>query len=306
MTYAKSRDGYDGGTAGGASVAGVAGVADARAEFELASAAAERLRREGFDEALAVVQTGSGIPMPVLAGHASIPWTAIDGMPRATAPGHRGAFHFGTCRGAPTLVIEGRLHGYEGHPGAHVIRPIRVVGLLGVRRAILTNASGGVREGLRAGDIVRVTDHVNMMGWDALTGPHDPRWGDRFVVLAGRCHDARLGALADAAAGALGTPLAKGVYAGVHGPSFETAAQVRAFRALGIDVCGMSTVPELTAAAQLGMRTLVLSFVANPAGVVADGMTAEAEVLEAGQRMGTRLTGIVEAVLARIGAGEDV
>lgn len=277
---------------------------DHRVEHDLASAAAARLRAEGFGGARAVVQTGSGIPMPALTGVRTLPWTEIEGFPRATAPGHRGAVHHGLCRGVPVLVLEGRLHLYEGHEPAHVVRPIRAVGLLGVRTAILTNASGGVRAGLRAGDIVHVTDHVNLMGADPLAGIHDPRFGDRFVVLAGRSHDAALAAITDAAAAALGIPIAKGVYGAVQGPSFETAAQVRFLRTAGVDVCGMSTVPELTAAAQLAMRTLVLSLVANPAGQVQAGMSAEAEVLETGQRTGARLARLIEEIVARLPEGD--
>ncbi|MCE9634938.1 MAG: purine-nucleoside phosphorylase [Planctomycetes bacterium] len=275
---------------------------DHRAEYDLAAAAAARLASEGFDGALAVIQTGSGIPMPHLTGAHSLPWTAIEGLPRATAPGHRGAIHHGLCRGVPVLVLEGRLHCYEGHEPAHVIRPIRVAGLLGVKRAILTSATGGVDPLLRAGDIVRVRDHLNLMGFDALTGIHDPRFGDRFVVLAGRAHDPDLADLADAAARKLGIALAVGVYAAVHGPSFETQAQVCFLRTAGADVVGMSTVPEITAAAQLGMKTLVLSLVANPAGVVQAGQSAESEVLETGHSHGPRLTQLVEEIVRRIGA----
>lgn len=272
---------------------------DHRAEHDLASAAASRLRSEGFDGAECVIQTGSGIPMPVLTSVQSLPWSEIQGFPRASAPGHRGSIHHGLLRGVRVIILEGRLHVYEGHEPAHVVRPLRAVGLLGVRTAILTNASGGVRADLRAGDVLRVTDHVNLMGFDPTTGIHDPRFGDRFVVLAGRSHDPGLGAIADASAAALGIPLAKGVYGGVHGPSFETPAQVRCLRTLGVDVCGMSTVPEVVAATQMGMRTLVLSLVANPAGRVQDGQTAESEVLSMGHRAGTRLMRIVEETVAR-------
>ena len=276
---------------------------DHRAEYDLASAAASRLRAEGFGGAAAVIQTGSGIPLPDLAERRTLLWADIDGFPRATAPGHRGALHHGLCRGVPVLVLEGRLHAYEGHEPAHIVRPIRALGLLGVGTAILTNASGGIRAGLRAGDIVQVRDHVNLMGFDPLTGTHDPRFGDRFVVLAGRAYDPGLGALAAQAARDLGIPLAQGVYAGVHGPSFETEAQVRFLRTIGADVVGMSTVPEVTAASQLHMRTLVFSLVANPAGVVQPGLTAEAEVLAEGQRSGTPLMRLIQEVVARLGAG---
>jgi purine-nucleoside phosphorylase len=275
---------------------------DHRAEHDLARAAAERLRAEGFGGAKVVVQTGSGIAAPDLAGRRTLAWTDVPGMPHATAPGHRGAFHHGLCRGVPTLVLEGRLHVYEGHEPAHVVRPIRAAALLGVPCAVLTNASGGVRPGLRAGDIVRVRDHINLMGFDPLTGVHDPRLGERFVVLAGRAHDPALHQIATTAAAALGLPLADGVYAAVHGPSFETGAQVRFLRTIGADLVGMSTVPEVIALTQFGVRTLVLSMVANPAGEVAAGQTAEAEVLDAGKTHGARLTRLLEEIVARIGA----
>jgi purine-nucleoside phosphorylase len=275
---------------------------DHRAEHDLAAAAAARMRAEGFGDARVVIQTGSGIPAPELTARRTLPWTAIDGFPRATAPGHRGALHHGLCRGVPTLVLEGRLHHYEGHLPAHVIRPIRAVGLLGVRIAVLTNASGGVRTDLRAGDVLRVTDHLSFLGFDPLAGLHDPRLGDRFVVTRGRAHDPQLGALADEAAAALGMPLPRGVYAANHGPSFESAAQVGFLRTAGADVVGMSTVPELLAATQLGMRTLVLSLVANPAGAVEDGVTAEAEVLQVARGAGPKLARLLEEIVARIGA----
>jgi purine-nucleoside phosphorylase len=201
----------------------------------------------------------------------------------------------------PVLVLEGRLHVYEGHEPAHVVRPIRAVGLLGVRRALLANASGGVRADLRAGDLVLVRDHLNLMGLDPLTGVHDPRFGERFVVLAGRAHDPAMQALASAAAAALAIPLATGVYAALHGPTFETGAQVRFLRTAGADVVGMSTVPEVLAATQLGMKTLVLSLVANPAGVVQEGVSAADEVLDAGRAHGARLTRLLEEIVARLG-----
>lgn len=275
---------------------------DHHAEHDLAAAGAARLRAEGFGDAVAVIQTGSGIPAPELASRRTLAWKEIEGFPQATAPGHRGALHHGLCRGVPVLVLDGRLHHYEGHAPAHVVRPIRAVGLLGVKTAILTNASGGVRAGLRAGDLVRVTDHLNLLGFDPLAGSHDSRFGDRFVAVAGRAYDARLGAVADAAAAAIGVPLAHGVYAAVHGPSFETAAQVRFLRVAGADVVGMSTVPEVLAATQLGMRTLVFSLVANPAGEVQQGMSAEAEVLGVGRRAGAALARVVEETIVRLGA----
>jgi len=125
--------------------------ADHRDEFDLAAAAAKRLRDAGFGDALVAIQTGSGIAPPELTSRHTIAWADIPGFPRATAPGHRGAIHHGLCHGVPVLVLEGRLHLYEGHAPAEIVRPIRAIALLGVKNAILTNASGGVRETLRAG-----------------------------------------------------------------------------------------------------------------------------------------------------------
>lgn len=278
------------------------GPIDHREEYELASAAAQQLESAGFGDAVAVVQTGSGIAPPALTDRTSLPWSDIAGFPRATAPGHRGVLHHGRWGGVPVLVLQGRLHLYEGHAPAHVVRPIRALGLLGVPNVILTNATGGVRVGLDAGAVVRIADHVNLLGCDPLAGLHEPRFGERFPVTAGRAHDAHLGRLAHAAAEEAGVPLTDGVYGAVHGPSFETPAEVRRLRLLGVDVCGMSTVPEVLAANQMDRAVLVLSLVANPAGVVADGVSAETEVLETGAAHGARLMRIVEGVVARLGA----
>ncbi len=274
---------------------------DHREEYELALAAAGHLRSGGFGDAAVAVQTGSGLAPPALEERRTIVWDELPGMPPPTAPGHRGALHHGLLRGVPTIVLEGRLHAYEGWTPTEVVRPVRALGVLGVRRLVLTNAVGGVREDLRSGDVVRILDHLNLTGADPLGGIHDPRFGDRFVVTAGRSHDAELGRLADEVAAQLGIPLHRGVYAGVPGPTFETPAQVRMLRALGADVVGMSTVHEVAAATQLGMSVLVLSFVANPAGVVASGRTAEEEVLAAGGTLGDVVARLVEEVVARLG-----
>jgi len=276
-------------------------LTDHRAEYDLASAAAKRLRDAGFDGAVCAIQTGSGLRAPELTSRRTIEWVDIPGFPHATAPGHRGAIHHGLCGGVPVLVLEGRVHLYEGHAPNEVIRAIRAVGVLGVKCAILTNAAGGVRESLVAGDVVRVVDHVNLQRVDPLAGVNDPRFGDRFVVQAGRSHDRGLARFADESAAQIGVELKSGVYAALPGPTFETPAEVRMLRALGVDVVGMSTVPEILAATQLGMRTLVLSFVANPAGVVKDDTTAEAEVLATAASLGASVTRIVEGVVARIG-----
>jgi len=273
---------------------------DHRREYDLAASAAEQLRDAGFADAVAAIQTGSGIPMPTLDGVTSLNWREILGFPDATAPGHAGALHHGSVRGVPVIVIQGRLHGYEGHAPAQIVRPVRALGLLGVRNLLLSNATGGVREGWGAGTVVRIRDHVNLMGFDPLCGVPDPRFGERFPVTAGHAYDRRLAALADEVADEIGVALESGVYGGVTGPSFETPAEVERLRLYGIDVVGMSTVPEVLAANQMGLRTLVLSLVANPAGVVAEGTTAEEEVLAVAGRTGRALMDIFEGVVERL------
>jgi purine-nucleoside phosphorylase len=273
---------------------------DHRREYELASEAAQHLSEAGFGDAAAAIQTGSGIPVPDLDDATTIPWSEIPGFPSATAPGHRGALTHGRLRGVPVLVMEGRLHAYEGHAPAEIVRPVRAVGLLGVNVLLLTNAAGGVRPGLGAGTIVRVRDHVNLMGFDPLIGLHDPRFGERFPVTVGRAHDTGLADLAGVVADEIGVPLIDGVYAGLHGPSFETPAEVARLRGMGVDVVGMSTVPEVLAANQLRLRTLVLSLVANPAGEVAEGETAESEVLEVAGRTGGDVMRVLAGVVERL------
>lgn len=274
---------------------------DHRLEYDLVAGIAHELRVRGFDGADVAIQTGSGIAPPRLESTRVMHWDDLP-VPRSSAPGHEGTLLHGKLGERTVLVLEGRLHLYEGHAPAEVIRPVRALGLLGVKNLILTNATGGVREDLVAGDVVRVTDHVNLMGVDPLSGPPDERFGERFVVTAGRSHDPELAKLADQAAAEAGIEMSTGVYAGVHGPSFETPAEVRRLRALGADVCGMSTVPEILAATQLGMRILVLSLVANAAGVVADGASAAEEVLEVGLQTGERLMRVVEGVVKRLEA----
>jgi len=275
---------------------------DHRAEYELVSQTSAHLREAGFGSAVVAIQTGSGIRMPPLGAATTLAFGDVPGIAEATAPGHRGRLHHGLLSGVPVLVIEGRLHAYEGHEPAEVIRLVRAVGLLGVKRLILTNSSGGVREGLTAGTIVRVTDHINLMGFDPLRGVHDERWGPRFPVIAGRAYDAELAALSSEVATDLGIALDSGVYAVQHGPCFETAAEVRRLRMLGVDVTGMSTVPEVLAAAQLGLQTLVLSLVVNPAGEVAAGKTAAEEVVEVAAARSADLLRLITGIVERIGA----
>jgi purine-nucleoside phosphorylase len=173
-------------------------------------------------------------------------------------------------------VLQGRLHTYEGWTAAETAFPVRLLVTLGARIVVLTNASGGVREGLAPGDWLAVTDHLNLSGKNPLEGPNDPRIGPRFPDLS-RAYDPQLRAMLLRAADGAAVPLHEGVYAMMAGPSYETPAEIRMLRTLGADVVGMSTVPEVIAAVHLGARVACLSCVTNAAAGLG-GPLSHAEV----------------------------
>jgi len=216
------------------------------------------------------------------------------GLPATTVPGHAGRLVAGWLRGIPVLVQQGRLHLYEGHTAADVTAVVRAAAEVGVTTFVVTNAAGGIAADLASGDLLLIRDHLNLTGRNPLVGAGAPT----FVDLAG-AYDAGLRAAAHAAAADVGEPLAEGVYAGVVGPAYETPAEVRMLRTLGADAVGMSTVLEVIAARAFGLRVLGLSVVTN---VHRQGGTPtdHGEVLDAARSSGTRLAGVVRALLPRL------
>ncbi len=203
-------------------------------------------------------------------------------------------------RGAPRPVayFRGRLHPYQGYSGEQTVFPVRLAAQLGARVLVLTNASGGLREGQRTGDLVVVRDHLNLTGLNPLRGQLPAAWGPRFPDMVD-AYDPALAALAQRVAARQGVPLGQGIYAGVLGPSYETPAEVRMLRALGGDLAGMSTVLEVIAARQLGVRCLCLSLISNPAaGMGGAEPLTHAEVLAAAHAGGTRLAALLRRLLA--------
>ena len=209
----------------------------------------------------------------------------------------------GECGGGTVAVFQGRFHAYEGHALSAVTLPVRVLQALGVRRVVLTAAVGGIRAGLEPGSIVAISDHLNLMGANPLSGPNDERLGVRFPDLSA-VYSARLRELAGVEARKLGMDLSEGVYAALAGPCYETPAEVRMLRVLGADVVGMSTVPEAIAACHGGMEVLGLAVVSNAAAGLAAAPLSHEEVLEAGRQAGPRLAALLTAVLTRL-AGSD-
>ncbi len=225
-----------------------------------------------------------------------IPYGEIPGWPVSTALGHAGTLVLGTFAGVPLAVMKGRAHLYEGHSAARVVFGVRVLGRLGAGALVLTNACGGVREDLAPGDLVLVSDHLNLQGTSPLVGPNDDTLGPRFPDLSS-AYDPALRELTHAAARRLGQSLSEGVYAAWFGPAFETPAEIRMIRALGGDLVGMSTVPEVLAARHMGIRCLAISCVTNmAAGILPEPIEAE-HVLAVGAQAQGRLTALLAEVL---------
>lgn len=230
-----------------------------------------------------------------------IPYGELPHWPVSTVAGHSGRLVVGELENQTVLVMQGRAHFYEGYSMAQVTFPVRVMGCMGIDTLLVTNAAGGLNAGFHAGDIMRITDHINLVGMTGLNpllGPNDESFGPRFPDLH-RAYDPALGALAHEAAAAAGMTLREGVYVYVSGPFFETPAEVRMLRALGADAVGMSTVPEVTVARHMKVRVLGLSAITNVSIDASDAEIAPSheEVIEAGRVIVPKMTAVVRGVL---------
>ncbi len=268
------------------------------------SAAFDAFRaRAPFVPELAIV-LGSGLGQlahcPEAAGGVSLSFTEIPGFPQQTVVGHAGKMIFCELEGRKVLLQAGRFHFYEGNPMALCTAPMRLYGRLGVKAVLHTNAAGAVNGSYQVGDLMVISDHINFQGTNPLIGPNlDP--GPRFVDMT-EPYDADLRRQIHAAASACGQRLQEGVYLAVTGPSFETPAEIRAFRALGADAVGMSTVPEAIVARHEGMKVAGISCLCNmAAGMLPQPLTHQ-EVLEAGAQSAARF----EALVRRFVRGLDL
>jgi purine-nucleoside phosphorylase len=238
----------------------------------------------------------------------AIPYAEIPHFPQSTVAGHSGTLVLGMIGGVPVAVMQGRVHAYEGYPIGDVVFPTRVLGLLGCRTLVVTNAAGGIRTSLTPGSLVAINDHINFTGLNAAMGANEPRFsladgaGQRFFDMT-TAYSAKLRALAVATAKAQGFELTEGVYLAVLGPSYETPAEIRAFRTLGADLVGMSTVHEVIAARHMGIEVLGLSLVTNMAAGVLNQAIHHGEVLEIGQRVARQFTELLKAVVPQLAAG---
>jgi purine-nucleoside phosphorylase len=228
-----------------------------------------------------------------------IPYSEIPHFARSTAIGHAGQLVIGTVGDIPVLTMQGRFHLYEGYPPATVVFPVRVFARMGVRAVILTNAAGGINLEYGQGKLVMITDHINLQGQNPLVGFEDERLGPRFIDMTDAyCEKYRQMALA--AGKKLGIDLGQGVYAGLLGPSYETPAEIRYLRAIGADLVGMSTIAEVIAARQLGMKVLAISCVTNMAAGILPQKINHEEVLETGRRVASEFKALLLEVVPMI------
>jgi purine-nucleoside phosphorylase len=248
-----------------------------------------------------VLGSGLGGLADALENRVEIPYGEIPGWPVSTAVGHAGVLVLGEVDGVPIAVMRGRAHVYEGVGADRAVFGVRVLGALGVRTLVVTNAAGGINETFQPGMLVLISDHVNLQGTSPLVGPNDEELGPRFPDMSD-AYDAELRRLARAAADRLGLELPEGVYAAWLGPQFETPAEIRFMRAIGGDLAGMSTVPEVIAARHMGIRCLGISVVTNmAAGVLPEKIDHDA-VLEVGARAAGSLTALLRELVPTLSA----
>ena len=258
-----------------------------------------RARSERIPDIAVVLGSGLGPFASTLEDATSIGFQDIPHWPVSSVIGHEGRLAIGTTAGRPVVALAGRAHYYEGHDLRTVTFATRVLGVLGVRVLILTNAAGGVNTGFSAGDLMVIEDHINLLGCNPLLGPNEERFGVRFPDLT-TVYSPRLRGIAAATATALGVELRRGVYVACHGPSYETPAEVRYLRIIGADAVGMSTVPEAIVARHMGIEVLGISCITNlAAGVLPKPLNHE-EVLETANRVRGRFTALLEGIIARL------
>ncbi|MCB9751191.1 MAG: purine-nucleoside phosphorylase [Myxococcales bacterium] len=246
-----------------------------------------------------ILGSGLGAFADALEDAARVPYEQIPGFAGSGVEGHAGRLVAGTCRGVQVLAMQGRVHCYEGHALARVVLPARAMITAGCRTLIITNSAGGIRDSFTPGDLVLISDHINLIGDNPLVGANEPRFGPRFPDMT-TAYDPELRALAQRCGRALGLELAEGVYAALLGPSYETPAEIRMLRAVGADLAGMSTAPEVIAARHMGARVLGISCVTNKAAGLA-GPLSHDEVTEVATRVRATFVGLLERVIAELG-----
>ncbi|MGH9723414.1 MAG: purine-nucleoside phosphorylase [Bryobacteraceae bacterium] len=257
--------------------------------------------RWGARQPRVAVVLGSGLGgfADELIARVEIPYGEIPGWPASTAVGHAGRLVMGNLGTLEVAVMAGRVHLYEGYTPQQVTFGVRVLGKLGVRSLVITNAAGGINLALERGGLVLISDHINLQGSNPLVGPNDNSLGPRFPDMSEAYSKAHREIAKEAARG-LGVKLVEGVYAAMLGPSYETPAEIRYLRTIGADVVGMSTAPEVIAANHMGLKVLGISCVTNMAAGILPQKIHHEEVLETGAAVRDTLVRLLKAVLPRL------
>jgi purine-nucleoside phosphorylase len=270
--------------------------------YEQVQSAAALIQSKSKTVPTTAVVLGSGLGgfASTLETATAMTYSEIPYWPSSNVVGHEGRLVIGGADGTPIIALSGRAHFYEGYDLRTVTFATRVLGVLGVKTIILTNAAGGINSGFTPGDLMVIDDHINLLGSSPLVGPNDERFGVRFPDLT-NVYSPRLRRLADEIAAAQGLTLRHGVYAACHGPSYETPAEVRYLRMIGADAVGMSTVPEAIVARHMGIDVLGISCITNfAAGVLPQPLNHD-EVIETAKRVRDTFIALLKGVIARTG-----
>jgi len=282
-------------------IAATAPTSSSLGEFEQAGEAADFIFSQTVLRPKIALVLGSGLGAfaDEFTDAARIPYAKIPHFPQSTAIGHAGKLVIGKVGAIPVAGMQGRVHLYEGYSAKEVVFPIRVFARMGVKAVILTNAAGGIKREFSQGRLVVLSDHINLQGVNPLTGQNDERFGLRFHDMTA-AYDHRFREMTVGEGNRMGIGIYEGVYAGLHGPSYETPAEIRYLRAIGADLVGMSTVPEVIAARHSRIRVLGISCVTNAAAGILDQPLNHLEVLETAERVKGQFIGLLKAVIPRI------
>ena len=271
--------------------------------FDRAQTSARFLRQRLASEIDVAVVLGSGLGVfaDTLTEPVIIPYEEIPDFARSTVEGHSGRLVAGKLPGSSinVAVMQGRFHYYEGYSLDEVTLPIRTFGAMGVKKLVLTNAAGGVNVEFKQGDLMLLTDHINLMMISPLRGKHDDRLGVRFPDMT-EVYSREYRRIARECAAEMGIDLREGVYMSLQGPNYETPAEIRMMRILGADAVGMSTVPEAIVASQMGVKTLGISLITNAAAGIEDGPINHTDVMEMGRRVSGQFCELLTRVIAKL------
>lgn len=246
-----------------------------------------------------VLGSGLGVLAEEIENKTVISYKYIPHFPSTTVEGHKGQLVIGQLEGRNVVAMQGRFHYYEGYSMEDVVYPIRVMGQLGIKKLIITNAAGGINTDFVPGDLMLISDHINLMGVNPLRGPNIEMLGPRFPDMS-EAYCKNLRAKTIQAANDLGIKLQEGVYAAVSGPSYETPAEIRYLRVIGADAVGMSTVPEVITANHCGIKVLGISCITNMAAGVLDTKLSHDEVVETANKVKDKFIKLINGVIRRL------